>query len=338
MGQIGYDDAMGFERQPNASTEKSRKNIETPRINFSPEKIFGQELDAAQAIAMQRAGVQGNFTDDTFRAYIGYLEKFRLAYGNAAEQQGEGKEAKMVVNVAFSSFRASELASHREYTLRSSKTGLSERIASAVHWQQYAAQYIGTLNDRYDQRTATYKAQEFWNCQERVRKTYYGHTEAPVAFEKFKNGILRSVALERILTHTNGWEVVPDMNPVTDAVQKIDMIAQSDSGNTFLIQIKSVDTKDDDAHASGWHIVPVDPRGPTEYEEYMKEFQRGMKQYIIQRGLDASYVHGVYIELSAGRGHINKETGMPNAEFARDVALRFESMDASKSMPSEVAA
>lgn len=328
---------MGLERQPNAGTEKSR-NTETPRINFSPDNIFGQELDAARTIAMQKAGVQENFTDTTFRAYIDTLEKFRLAYGKAAAKQGEGKEAQIVVNVAFSSFMASEHASHREYMLRSSETGLSERIASEVHWQHYAAQYIGTLNDKYDQRTAARKAQEFWNCQERVRKTYYGHTEALVAFEKFKNGILRSVALEHILTHTNGWEVVPDMNPATDAVQKIDMIAQSDSGSTFLIQIKSVDAKDDDAHASGWHIVPVNPRGPTEYEEYMKEFQTGMRQYVTQHGLDASHVQGVYIELSAGRGHINKETGMPNEDFARDVALQFESIDAPKSVPSEVAA
>lgn len=296
--------------------------LKKPDIEFTPERVFGPELEVAREIALAKSGSTGDFTEDTFHAYMDTLGQLEEGYVRAAAKQGEGDETALLVRTAFESLKIAEWTSHAGFERRTNAREIPEHLKSEVLWQLYAAQYIGKLNQKYDQRVATARASVFWAEQQRVWKS----KPDGVSFEQVKNGILRSVALEHILSQVNGWEMHTEQDPVVDAIDKIDLVAISKLDHMFLFQIKERDMANEDAGLQGWAIQEVVPYGPKEYD-YLGKFQKGIERYIRENGIDAQEVMGIYAEISAGTAFMNKETGMPKEEFAQSLGVTLQALD-----------
>src|SRR3989344_2244554 len=312
---------MSFEHMPPAAfpdTTPPKK----PEIEFTPERIFGPELEVAREIAIAKSGSAGDFTEDTFHAYMDTLGRLEEGYVRAAATQNEGDETALLVRTAFESLKVSEWNSHSVFGRRTNAGEIPGDLKSEVLWESYAAQYLGKLNQKYDQKIATARAAGFWAEQQRMWKSK--PDGAP--FEQLKNGILRSVALEHILSQVNGWEMYAEQDATVDAIDKIDLIAISDSDRMFLFQIKERDIANKDALLQGWAIQEVMPYGQKEYD-YLGKFQKGIERYIRESGIDGQEVTGIYAEISAGTAFMNKETGMPKEEFARSLGATLQALD-----------
>ncbi len=291
-------------------------------IEFTPERIFGPELEVAREIAIAKAGSTSDFTEDTFHAYMDTLGQLEEGYVRAAAKQNEGDEAALLVRTAFEGLKIAEWLTHPKFEHQTTGRELPERWKSEVLWQSYTAQYLGMLNKKYDQKVATARASVFWVEQQKIWKPKPGGS----SFEQQKHGILRSVALEHILSQVNGWEMYSEQDPAVDEVDKIDLIAISKSDRMFLFQIKERDIANEDANLQGWAIQEVMPHGPKEYE-YLGKFQKGIQRYIHESGIDAHEVTGIYAEISASNAFINKETGVPKEDFARSLGATLQALD-----------
>lgn len=289
------------------------------RINFSPQHFFENELDVAHSIAELKAGASERSTSESFRVFVGTLDRLRAGYLRVAEQQAEPPQVHDLVNAGFHSMMANEWAAHPEFEARNT---VSEKLKHVIWWQAYSAHYLAQINDRFDERQAVQQAVEFWKYQKRARRNLPAR-EQVVPFEQLKNGVLRMVALDHILAKGNGWKVRVDEDPNTDAINKIDLIAETPEGVTFLIQIKEANQREQNLLNNGFAVTEVGTVGADEIG-YLAEFQTGIKKYIKDHQLSAIQVRGVFVELSAGQQFINRETGRPKAQFAQEVGQNFE--------------
>lgn len=303
------------------------------RINFSPQHFFEKELDVAHSIAELKAGASESLTPESFRVFVGTLDRLRAGYLRVAEQQAEPPQVHDLVNAGFHNMMANEWAAHPQFENRATRT-VSEKLKHAIWWQTYSAQYLTRLNERFDERQAIQQAVEFWRYQERTRRGLPAR-EQVVPFEQLKNGVLRMVALQHILEKDNGWKVRIDEDPTTDAVSKIDLIAESPEGITFLIQIKEANQREQELLNNGYAITEVGTWGSDEIG-YLGEFQEGIKRYIKDHQLSPTQVHGVFVELSAGQQFINRETGKPKPVLAQEVGQEFKLLNKQDSGAAEL--
>lgn len=329
---------MSFERPPAAPPEANKNESREAHIDFTPEGFFTTEIGIVRDIALEEAGVRPGerLTREKVPTYIDWFEKYRILYLRVAEKQHEPEDAKTIINVAFHSWMANDLALFAGFgggPERKQNTGqiqLSEKLQRDIAWQGEAIQYLANINRTNDgthggSQKAFLTAQKFWEFQARVRNVRPNSEEARRSFEKVKNGVLRPVALDYILRTLNKWKMTFEDDPRVDAIDKIDMIATSPEGNTFFIQVKPPSFEDLETRARGWYSRVVG--GPQESEDYFHEFQAGIFHYAHEHNISQENAVGVYIELSAGEKHINKMTGKPSPDFANDIASYFEQLN-----------
>ncbi|MDA1169362.1 MAG: hypothetical protein O3A36_03420 [bacterium] len=328
---------MSFERPPVASPDTSKNESRETRIDFSPEVFFTTEIGIVRDIALEEAGVRPgeNLTREKLPLYLDWFEKYRELYLRVAEKQHEPEDAKTIINVAFHSWMANDLAlfagwKSREGNIRHGEVQLSEKLQHDIAWQSEAVHYLANINAAHDGTREKSQqifdtAKKFWEFQARVRNMRPNSEAARYSFEKVKNGVLRPVALEYILHTLNKWEITFEQDPRVDAIDKIDMIATSPEGNTFFIQVKPASFDDVETRERGWYSRDVGVS--KENEDYLHEFQAGIFHYAHEHNISQQDSIGVYIELSAGEQFIHKMTGMPSREFANDIASYFKKLN-----------
>src|SRR3989344_24365 len=324
---------MSFERPSTVPQEKSQSESHEFRIDFTPEVFFNKGIQDARENSLEEAGVKKHepLTREKLPAYMESFEQYRLFCLRVAESQHEPEDAKTIINVAFHSWMAIDLAlAEKGGGRRTADYNLSEKLQRDIEWQSEAIQYLARINHtsdgtRENSEKAFLAAQKFWEFQARVRSVRPNSEEARRSLEPVKNGVLRPVALEYILSKVNGWNITFEDDPRVDAKDKIDMIATSPEGNTFFIQVKPASFNDSDTKERGWYHREV---GVTqENEDYFHEFQAGIFHYAHEHNISQVDSIGVYLELSAGEKYINKMTGKPSSEFASDIAAYFKQLN-----------
>lgn len=323
---------MSFERPPVSSPEPRRSESRETRIDFSPEVFFTTEIGIVRDIALEEAGVKPGegLTRETLPLYMDWFERYRQLYLSVAEKQGESEDAKTVINVAFHSWMASDLALVPGGGRRTDDYNLPERLQRDIEWQGEAIKHFANINHasegtREESQKAIQMAQKFWEFQARVRNVRLNSDAARQSFEKVKNGVLRPVALEYILSQINGWSITFEDDPRVDAIDKIDMIATSPEGNTFFIQVKPASFDDAETRARGWYSRDVGVS--RESEDYFHEFQAGIFHYAHEHNISQQDSIGVYLELSASEQFMNKVTGKPSEKFATEIGAYFKELN-----------
>ncbi len=317
---------MRMETMPRAEREAPKKpaSPEALHIDFTPEN-FNVEVDRIRQTAEHMADSDATLNKaQRDSKYLELIHRFRDKYLQIADRQKEPQANKTAVQAMLGTFILSQHAIFGGLEKRGASS-LPLEFEENISVQSSIASYLTELNDnhRNNPAEAVRKAAIFWNTQETYLGRYFHQNPKGLTFDGWKNGILRDVALQWVIREECGWDIVPHDDIRVDAINKIDLVGLSSKSDiAYLFQLKPMEKKTDGA----WNMEQVFPVA-GEPSAYADQASRGMYDFVKDNELQENQTKGFLMRISASGEYINKQTGMPSPQFAREVAGQLRGID-----------
>jgi len=191
----------------------------------------------------------------------------------------------------------------------------------AVDWQNNAVEYILSTNEI--QGPGAHKIlKSFWSTQNKLMHPFINGGRGESKLAHYQNGILRPVALLHTLRAYNKWDAAAPPDPDDDALNKIDAVAQSNGGTTFVFQIKPQSPEEKQPVT----LLPVLPDVVPRSSVKLMPFWHGIMAFARKYDIPQNKVVGVYAQISMNG--IDTITGIPEPEIAQYIREQTEALDA----------